>query len=143
MLDPLYVAHGKTATTPFRNNFSYICKLKIINHSNIDWREKAISNKTEPHRSSNGKPTVLWYIVPLLFGVLGGLVGYMGVKYEDRKIATNLLAFGIAITVVNLILALTLIPELQSVTLAIFVFGGLLLFMYYGLPEVPKSTSAR
>jgi len=76
----------------------------------------------------------------LLFGVLGGVVGYVDVKYEDRKMATTLLAFGIAITAVNLILALTLIPQLQLVTLAIFVFGGLLLFLWYGLPEVPKST---
>jgi len=43
---------------------------------------------------SNGGPTLLWYLVPFFFGILGGIVGYVGVKDEDRGMADGLLLFG-------------------------------------------------
>lgn len=43
---------------------------------------------------SNGGPTLLWYLVPLFFGILGGIVGYVGTKDEDRGMADGLLLFG-------------------------------------------------
>ena len=44
---------------------------------------------------SNGGPTLLWYLVPFFFvGILGGIVGYVGVKDEDRGMAHGLLLFG-------------------------------------------------
>jgi RNA polymerase subunit RPABC4/transcription elongation factor Spt4 len=41
------------------------------------------------------KPTALWYLVPFLFGLLGGIIAYVGVKGDDRNMANNLLWFGI------------------------------------------------
>jgi hypothetical protein len=41
------------------------------------------------------RPTVLWYFVPFFFGLLGGLVGYLGVKDRDEDMARSLLVFGI------------------------------------------------
>ncbi len=43
---------------------------------------------------SSGKPTLLWYFVPFFFGILGGLVGYVGTKDEDKDMANGLLLFG-------------------------------------------------
>jgi len=44
--------------------------------------------------ASSGRPTLLWYFVPFFFGILGGLVGYVGTKDEDKDMANGLLLFG-------------------------------------------------
>ena len=36
------------------------------------------------------KPSKAWYIVPILFGLIGGLVGYLVVKDDDRKMAKRI-----------------------------------------------------
>jgi hypothetical protein len=44
----------------------------------------------------NGEPpTALWYLAPFLFGLIGGLVGYVGTKEQDKELAESLLIFGI------------------------------------------------
>jgi len=40
------------------------------------------------------RPSGLWYLVPLLFGLIGGLIGYVGTKDRDENMAKNLLVFG-------------------------------------------------
>ena len=50
--------------------------------------------------ASKGRPTSLWYLVPFFFGILGGIVGYVGVKDDDKEMADNLLIFGIVWTIV-------------------------------------------
>lgn len=46
------------------------------------------------------KPSDLWYLVPLLFGILGGIVAYIGVKDDDREMASGLLIFGAVWTLI-------------------------------------------
>ena len=45
-------------------------------------------------------PSILWYLVPLFFGIIGGIVAYIGVKDDDKEMATNLLIFGIIWTLI-------------------------------------------
>ena len=40
-------------------------------------------------------PSFLWYLVPFFFGILGGIVGYVGVRDRDENMASVLLLFGI------------------------------------------------
>jgi len=45
-------------------------------------------------------PSILWFLVPLFFGIIGGIVAYVGVKDDDKEVATNLLTFGIVWTLI-------------------------------------------
>ena len=44
------------------------------------------------------KRTMVWYIVPFLIGIAGGIIGYLVVKDDDPKLAKNLLILGILLT---------------------------------------------
>jgi len=54
----------------------------------------------QTHAPSNTKPTSLWYLVAIFFGILGGLIGYVAVKDEDKGMAEALLALGVIMTIV-------------------------------------------
>lgn len=58
---------------------------------------KSISTESEFIETSNPsqKPTALWYLAPFFFGLIGGILGYVGVKNEDKGMADTLLVFGI------------------------------------------------
>ena len=42
-----------------------------------------------------GEVSDAWYLVPLLFGILGGLIAYVATKDQDDGKATNFLILGI------------------------------------------------
>ena len=44
--------------------------------------------------TSSERPTLFWYFVPFFFGILGGLVGYVATKDDDKDMANGLLLFG-------------------------------------------------
>jgi hypothetical protein len=41
------------------------------------------------------RPSAWWWLVPFLFGLLGAIVAYLGVKDDDPDMAKGLLVFGI------------------------------------------------
>jgi hypothetical protein len=45
------------------------------------------------------KPSDLWYLVPIMFGLLGGLIAYAALKNDDDAKAANCLWIGIGITI--------------------------------------------
>ncbi len=46
------------------------------------------------------RPSSAWYLLPFLFGLIGGLIGYVGTKDRDQGLADSLLAFGVFWTIV-------------------------------------------
>lgn len=82
---------------------SYVAATKAL-ENRLDALKKAKSNPNvmmSPSRDvggfdevSSGRPTLLWYLVPFFFGILGGIVGYVGTKDEDKDMANGLLLFG-------------------------------------------------
>ncbi len=50
------------------------------------------------------EPSGLWWLVPFFFGIIGGIVAYVGVKDDDEDMAFNLLVFGILWSIAGIIL---------------------------------------
>ena len=50
------------------------------------------------------KPETFWYVVPLLFGIIGSLIAYVAVKDEDRNMAHNLIWVGLVMTFFDVII---------------------------------------
>jgi len=72
---------------------------KLCPHCDFDW--------TLPYRPSHTsyvkKPTSLWYLVPLLLGLIGGVLGYIAVKDEDKEMAETLLVIGIVMSFIDIL----------------------------------------
>jgi len=45
-----------------------------------------------------------WYLVPILFGLLGDIIAYAALRHEDEDTAQGALLLGIVITVVGFLL---------------------------------------
>jgi len=60
------------------------------------------------------KPTALWYLVPFFFGVIGGIIAYIGTKEEDRVMADSLLVFGIIWTIILVMAYFAILPSILS-----------------------------
>lgn len=62
-------------------------------------------------------PSRLWYVVPFLYGVIGGLVAFGEVKKDDRGMAAKLLLFGMiwSLILVFALYAFLLPSELRTV----------------------------
>ena len=49
-------------------------------------------------------PTEWWYIVPILFGIIGGLIMYFAVKDDNKKMANEGLVIGIITMIIGIII---------------------------------------
>lgn len=52
-----------------------------------------------------GDASKWWYLVPLLFSILGGIIAYGALKAEDSETADNCIALGIVVFGFNLFVA--------------------------------------
>jgi len=66
-------------------------------------------------REETLEPSLAWYLVPFLFGILGGIVAYVAVKDKDEDMASGLLLFGIIWTVVAVVLYIAIISYYLSI----------------------------
>ena len=62
-----------------------------------------------------------WFLLPILFGVIGGIIAYFVIKDDDQKRAKSCLWLGIILTAIGL--ALVLIPLAIGVSLLPFERG--------------------
>jgi hypothetical protein len=70
------------------------------------------SAKTYVRKENAYTPTILWYLVPLFFSILGGLIAYVGVKNDDEEMAKNLLFFGVTMFIVEFLILWFTFPRL-------------------------------
>ena len=44
-----------------------------------------------------------WYLVPILFGLLGGIIGYFALRRDDPEKAKKCLYLGLILTAINIV----------------------------------------
>ncbi len=45
-----------------------------------------------------------WYLVPIFYQVIGGIIAYFAIRYDDPKKAKNCLVLGIIISIVQIVI---------------------------------------
>ena len=50
-----------------------------------------------------------WYLVPIIFGLVGGVIGYFALRKDDPKKAKNCLIIGGILTIVNIVVSTSLV----------------------------------
>ena len=75
-----------------------------------EWKPalKYPSHQRRPN-SSYRSYSAAWYLLPILFGFIGGILAYLGVRDEDEGAARLLLGIGLVFTVVWIWLAFLLL----------------------------------
>jgi hypothetical protein len=48
----------------------------------------------------------LWYILPILFGIIGGVIAYFVIKQDDPNKAKNCLYLGIVLLIIDIVAGL-------------------------------------
>jgi len=87
---------------------SYITAAKTL-EKNIEELKPEVKFRHEATREIReqpvyAKPSAWWWLAPILLGIFGGIMGYVGVKDRDPYMASKLLWFGIILTVVKVLL---------------------------------------
>ena len=49
-----------------------------------------------------------WYLVPIFFGLIGGIIAYFAIRTDDPEKAKKCLWVGIILTVINIIVQISL-----------------------------------
>ena len=50
----------------------------------------------------------LWYLLPLLFGIIGGVIAWFVIKDNDPKKAKNCLYLGLVLLIIEILFGFTL-----------------------------------
>lgn len=58
------------------------------------------------------KVSSAWYLVPIFFGIIGGIIAWLIIKDDDQKKAKNCLMIGLFMIVIEVILYLTIFATL-------------------------------
>ena len=57
----------------------------------------------------------LWFLLPIVFGVIGGIIAFFILRHDDPRKAKNCLYLGLALMVVGIILNIFLAASIQGI----------------------------
>jgi len=84
-----------------RGRIDMVNNTVVLDQNQMTSIQNDITLDEEKHRRSSA-----WYLVPILFSIIGGLIGYFAVKDDDKGMANNLLGIGIVMFFIYLIIYL-------------------------------------
>ncbi len=112
----VFFAEGKITEESYLRSVKSL-EDKISNFEDVMKNPASYQRDTFQSNEDNSdyeKPTILWYLAPLFFGLIGGLIAYVGTKDRDKDMASYLLVFGIFMTLVFVIIDVVLFSQLAS-----------------------------
>ncbi|GIU72102.1 MAG: hypothetical protein KatS3mg003_1581 [Candidatus Nitrosocaldaceae archaeon] len=59
------------------------------------------------------KRSVLWYLLPIFLGIIGGAIGYFAIRHDDPTMAKRMLILGIIVSAIGLIIGFSTVPNVQ------------------------------
>jgi hypothetical protein len=62
-----------------------------------------------------GKPSATWYLLPIFFSIIGGIIAWACIKDRDPSMAKNNLILGILLTVIPMIFGVVLVLGMISI----------------------------
>jgi hypothetical protein len=76
-------------------------------------------DRNESRRKKSGKgiklpapiaesPTTAWYLLPLLLGILGGLISYVSIEDKDKQMAQETFYLGVGISILWILIGLAI-----------------------------------
>ena len=72
---------------------------------------------------SNERTRSLWWtLLPIILGIIGGVIGYFALKNDDPRLSKFCLHLGIVLTIINLVTILPLFLLVEEFTPG---FGGI------------------
>ena len=66
-------------------------------------------NNSQSNGPYGGKPSAAWWLLPIFFSFIGGIIASVCVKDTDPRMAKNCLILGIVITVVPFLIVLLMV----------------------------------
>ena len=60
------------------------------------------NSSTEQKENENKKASLLWYLLPIFLGIIGGIAGYIILKDHDKKMAKNVLIIGFVLLILSI-----------------------------------------
>ena len=113
----VFFAEGKISEESYLRSVRSL-ESKINDLEELKKNPEAFDSQQRPSRLNDdeydlvGKPSGAWYLVPFLFGLIGGIIGYVGTKDRDEDMAFGLLVFGIIWSFVLVFIGWALISSL-------------------------------
>ncbi|MDB4342320.1 zinc ribbon domain-containing protein [Nitrosopumilus sp.] len=103
---------------PFCNN----CGNKILENTqfctecgnSLNNSSQTNSSTQSQHLMQGGKPSAAWYLLPIFFSVIGGIISWACIRDRDPRMAKNNLVLGILLTVIPIIIGVVLALGLIS-----------------------------
>lgn len=107
--DPFKVVGDNEIIYQFAENKSKIEEAveivnKLINNKFEQSVVEDIKKVIEHNELTNQSVSSAWYLVPIIFGIIGGAIGYLIFKNKNKSTANNLLNVGIVVQILFFIL---------------------------------------